>query len=299
MRPAVSPRAWTRFIRHPSGFRYNLLAASDAIGMGLNLNIRRVVFSTMEKFDGTTVRSGEGRGGQRSKLTPPAQQPFACSPQFSGHCRRDLSFSEIKQIAGRAGRYKSVFPEGVATAMDARDVELLRAALASPPVALRVCSGLRGRLSTLGMLLLRNDEWNPLPLQPLKPFSPPLLCRVLDRLPGCFHRWSCSQRSSRQIQKVCPRTPALPPWHDCSPMPRTAPLADLSLASRCQTPHSIAAARRGPSRGDSGVSRQGAEVGSLCHAGVPRHARECARPCQRTAHRQSSWWFARDCSRVS
>lgn len=48
--------------------------------MGLNLNIRRVVFSTVRKFDGTE--------------------------------KRQLTDSEIKQIAGRAGRFGSIYPEG-------------------------------------------------------------------------------------------------------------------------------------------------------------------------------------------
>jgi len=47
--------------------------ATDAIGMGLNLPIRRVLFSTMAKFDG----QGD----------------------------RELTESEVHQIAGRAGRY--------------------------------------------------------------------------------------------------------------------------------------------------------------------------------------------------
>jgi len=42
--------------------------------MGLNLNISRVIFSSLEKFDGDR--------------------------------RRNLTTGEIKQIAGRAGRYK-------------------------------------------------------------------------------------------------------------------------------------------------------------------------------------------------
>ncbi len=50
-----------------------ILVATDAIGMGLNLPIKRIFFSTLEKFDGTDMRK--------------------------------LSISEIKQIAGRAGRY--------------------------------------------------------------------------------------------------------------------------------------------------------------------------------------------------
>ena len=46
----------------------NVLVASDAIGMGLNLNISRIIFSTMMKFDGFNFR--------------------------------ELTVSEIKQIAG-------------------------------------------------------------------------------------------------------------------------------------------------------------------------------------------------------
>jgi ATP-dependent RNA helicase SUPV3L1/SUV3 len=51
----------------------DVLVATDAIGMGLNLPIRRVVFSTLRKFD------GEGK--------------------------RELNAQEIKQIGGRAGRF--------------------------------------------------------------------------------------------------------------------------------------------------------------------------------------------------
>lgn len=50
------------------GNGFDVLVASDAIGMGLNLNISRLIFSTLEKFDGT--------------------------------CRRQLTIPEIKQIAG-------------------------------------------------------------------------------------------------------------------------------------------------------------------------------------------------------
>ncbi len=30
----------------------DILVASDVVGMGLNLNIKRIIFSTLEKFDG-------------------------------------------------------------------------------------------------------------------------------------------------------------------------------------------------------------------------------------------------------
>ncbi|PUZ37063.1 hypothetical protein GQ55_9G087800 [Panicum hallii var. hallii] len=78
----------------------NVLVASDAIGMGLNLNISRIIFSTMMKYDGFNFR--------------------------------ELTVSEIKQIAGRAGRYGSRFPVGEVTCLDAEDLPLLHSSLKSP-----------------------------------------------------------------------------------------------------------------------------------------------------------------------
>lgn len=37
-----------------SGF--DVLVASDAVGLGLNLNIARIIFNTLEKFDGRVDR---------------------------------------------------------------------------------------------------------------------------------------------------------------------------------------------------------------------------------------------------
>lgn len=51
----------------------DILVATDAIGMGLNLPIRRVIFSNIHKFDGVASRP--------------------------------LNATEVRQIAGRAGRY--------------------------------------------------------------------------------------------------------------------------------------------------------------------------------------------------
>lgn len=67
--PEVRRREAERFASGDS----HILVATDAIGMGLNLPIRRVLFSTMGKFDGV----GD----------------------------RPLTESEVHQIAGRAGRY--------------------------------------------------------------------------------------------------------------------------------------------------------------------------------------------------
>ena len=68
---------------------YDVLVATDAVGMGLNLSIGRVIFESMEKFDGSK--------------------------------RRALEQHEVKQIGGRAGRYKSNFPVGYVTTMKEKD----------------------------------------------------------------------------------------------------------------------------------------------------------------------------------
>lgn len=66
-----------------------ILIATDAIGMGINLPIRRLIFTEVEKFDGETFRP--------------------------------LSPQEIKQIAGRAGRI-GIYPVGyVASLHDTMD----------------------------------------------------------------------------------------------------------------------------------------------------------------------------------
>jgi len=54
---------------------YDFLVASDAIGMGLNLSIKRVIFEATSKHDGKSFRT--------------------------------MEISELKQIGGRAGRYKT------------------------------------------------------------------------------------------------------------------------------------------------------------------------------------------------
>jgi ATP-dependent RNA helicase SUPV3L1/SUV3 len=90
--PAVRRREAERF----RGGEAEVLVATDAIGLGLNLPIRRLIFVSLEKFDGVTTRM----------LTPP----------------------EIRQIAGRAGRY-GIHEEGQVTALDPRAVRFLRLSL--------------------------------------------------------------------------------------------------------------------------------------------------------------------------
>ncbi|PWN21188.1 hypothetical protein BCV69DRAFT_282684 [Microstroma glucosiphilum] len=87
------------------GVEANVMVASDAIGMGLNLRIKRMIFETTFKWNGQEMEA--------------------------------LSASQIKQIAGRAGRYGTKRGEkdedgGVVCTMSEDDMPVLRAALESP-----------------------------------------------------------------------------------------------------------------------------------------------------------------------
>ncbi|KAI1174602.1 P-loop containing nucleoside triphosphate hydrolase protein [Nemania sp. FL0916] len=96
---------------------YDFLAASDAIGMGLNLEIKRVV------FDATHKRDGNGY--------------------------RQMTVSEVKQIGGRAGRFRTANqaiqssgdettqpipnPGGLVTAFQKEDLAVIQEAFNSQP----------------------------------------------------------------------------------------------------------------------------------------------------------------------
>ena len=74
----------------------DFLVATDAIGMGINMNLENVYFSNLKKFDGKKLRR--------------------------------LNLSEIGQIAGRAGRYLNDGNFGITgdcTEINAEEVELL------------------------------------------------------------------------------------------------------------------------------------------------------------------------------
>ena len=71
---SLSPRTRNAQVEVYENKNVDYLVATDAIGMGLNLNINHVSFSALEKFD--------------------------------GRYNRNLAPNEIGQIAGRAGRYK-------------------------------------------------------------------------------------------------------------------------------------------------------------------------------------------------
>ena len=100
----------------------DVVVATDAIGLGMNLPIRRVVFLETEKYDGYELRS--------------------------------LRTTEIKQIAGRAGRY-GLYEKGYVSSLSGQrlveralhaETEPIREARISFPFSLL---GIEGRVSEL------------------------------------------------------------------------------------------------------------------------------------------------------
>ncbi|WP_207456481.1 helicase-related protein [Azospirillum sp. SYSU D00513] len=98
---ALSPevrRAEARRFREGAA---DVLVATDAIGMGLNLPVARVVLTTTRKYDGREER----------ELLPP----------------------EIRQIGGRAGRF-GMHEEGRVAVLDGESINPVRRALTAAPV---------------------------------------------------------------------------------------------------------------------------------------------------------------------
>lgn len=95
--PATRREQVRRFLEKET----DVVVSTDAIGMGLNLPIRRIVFVETQKFDGVV--------------------------------KRDLEPGEIKQIAGRAGRY-GIYEEGFVAAID--QIDLIEDGLKRMPIPL-------------------------------------------------------------------------------------------------------------------------------------------------------------------
>jgi ATP-dependent RNA helicase SUPV3L1/SUV3 len=75
--------------------------------LGLNLKIKRIIFATLTKFDGIAQRA----------LLPP----------------------EIKQLAGRAGRFGMGSDSGGVTCLKEQDMHLLRESLKARVVDIKQC----------------------------------------------------------------------------------------------------------------------------------------------------------------
>lgn len=110
--------------------RMQYVVSTDAIGMGLNLPIRRVIFLDTRKFDGVE--------------------------------RRDLKPAEIQQIAGRAGRY-GMYDKGYVGATE--NLDFIREGLeaAVPPLETAVAGFSELVLQVEHDLLEVLTEWNKMP----------------------------------------------------------------------------------------------------------------------------------------
>ncbi|XP_030059010.1 ATP-dependent RNA helicase SUPV3L1, mitochondrial isoform X1 [Microcaecilia unicolor] len=82
-----------------------ILVATDAIGMGLNLSIKRIIFNSL-------VKPSINEKGEKEIDT--------------------ITTSQALQISGRAGRFSSVFKEGEVTTMHRDDLVLLKEILNRP-----------------------------------------------------------------------------------------------------------------------------------------------------------------------
>lgn len=97
---ALSPEVRKEQSRRFREGETDYLVATDAVGMGLNLPIQKILFTETEKFD------GEGF--------------------------RNLQPQEVKQIGGRAGRYGISAEAGVITSYVANDLNFLRKCYDTP-----------------------------------------------------------------------------------------------------------------------------------------------------------------------
>ncbi|KAI8325097.1 ATP-dependent RNA helicase SUPV3L1, mitochondrial-like protein [Martensiomyces pterosporus] len=97
---------------------YDVLVASDAVGMGINLSINRVVFVSMTKWDGEAMKP--------------------------------ISVSQTRQIGGRAGRFNSGADGGTVTTMETRDLKLLHSTMNRMPPSL-AAAGLKPETEVIEM----------------------------------------------------------------------------------------------------------------------------------------------------
>ena len=103
----------------------DILVASDAIGMGLNLNIRRVLFQATRKF-------------ARHKPPPPPSSDDDDEDETKDHrmmVEKSIAPVEpalVKQIAGRAGRKNTRFEGGLVGATNEEDLSYVRQVLETP-----------------------------------------------------------------------------------------------------------------------------------------------------------------------
>lgn len=132
---ALPPASRREEVRRFSEKENPVVVATDAIGMGVSLPIKRVIFMETEKFDGVQ--------------------------------RRSLNVSEIKQIAGRAGRFGKYDIGEVLVMNDS--ARLVESALKkkTPPISKITIPFPPEALDSKYEISTLLKEWNNLPVDPL------------------------------------------------------------------------------------------------------------------------------------
>ncbi|EMC91778.1 hypothetical protein BAUCODRAFT_52931, partial [Baudoinia panamericana UAMH 10762] len=163
-----------RLFNEPNN-EYDFLVASDAVGMGLNLAIKRIIFESSSKFDG--------------------QQ------------RRTLGVADIKQIAGRAGRYRTASFNAKAT----EEKEDLAAKKGDPPFE-KVENAASGNRDNVGLVTT------------IEPFDFPIVAAAMTAEPepiktaGLFPPSSVLERFSSYFPPGTPFSYILIRLHELSQM---------------------------------------------------------------------------------
>jgi len=170
---ALSPRARNAQVAMFESGEVQHLVSTDAIGMGLNLNIRYVFFSSLRKYDGRTFRELEpwevgqiaGRAGRHTRdghfgLTRECAESSRVSPRLISAVERqqfqpvwkiyyrnsDVDLSSVDDL--RASLLRPPFASCLMPARDLRDVRALELLLLEPDISDSV-HGSRDRLALL------------------------------------------------------------------------------------------------------------------------------------------------------
>jgi ATP-dependent RNA helicase SUPV3L1/SUV3 len=128
---ALSPEVRREEARRFADNEVEFVSATDAIGLGINLPIRAVVFTTLQKWDGTkdTV----------------------------------LSQAQIRQIAGRAGRY-GLHESGVVTALNQEDLNIIWDAIHAAPEPVAIIAPVAPHLAMVEYLAEQSGHESLLPI---------------------------------------------------------------------------------------------------------------------------------------
>lgn len=170
---ALSPRTRNAQVELYQSGEVDYLVATDAIGMGLNMDVDHVAFAAFSKFD--------------------------------GHRRRRLRPDEIGQIAGRAGRFRSdgTFGEtGDARALDAETIEAVENHTFAPVTRL---TWRNSALDFSSLEALRNTLARPSPAGGLERVRGAIDEQVLETLSSDseVRAWSRARGALATLWDVC------------------------------------------------------------------------------------------------